>query len=242
MDVLKIRDWYKTPFGHMARRMIQTAVNDQWPSLKGKRILVIGYGLPYISLWPKEADVYCAMLGYMGVLPWPESGENRSSFVWDDQLPFMDEFFDAIFIAHALEFCDNDEVFMDECRRILKHSGQLLIMTPNRSGAWSRLEISPFGRGKPYSLTQLERLCRHTGLCVNSHQGALYAPPSTHKFIVKHAGLFERFGRHWRAPLCGVHVANLVKDMYAGTVVRTDSKSRLKRFVMKPSFSGRCKT
>lgn len=236
MDVLKLRDWYKTPLGHTARRMVQAGVNEMWPTLVGQRVLVLGYGLPYISLWPKEADVYTAMMGDMGVLPWPENKLNRSTFTWDDQLPFMDEFFDAIFVVHGLEFSDNDELMIDECRRVLKNDGRMLIGVPNRAGAWSRMDISPFGRGQPYSFSQIERLCRYSGMCVSASMFSLYMPPSTHKFLIKHAGLFERFGRYFRAPLGGVLLAEIKKDMYAGTVLRVEGKSRLKRFIMRPAM------
>jgi len=220
MDILKLRDWYRTPMGHMVRRALQSYLNDFWPDLMGKRILVLGYGVPYIHLWMKEADIFCAMLPVMGVMPWPEDKPNRSCLVWESDLPFEDCYFDAILIAHGLEFTENDVQTLKECRRVLKTEGRILSIVPNRAGGWCRREISPFSRGKPYSSGQMSKVLRQSDFMITQSTFALFTPPSSKRWIQRHSASFEKAGQRWWGPLGGVIITEAKKDIHGGSVVR----------------------
>ena len=207
--------------GHMVRRTVQAYLNDLCPNLRGKRILILGYGVPYVHLWMKEAQVYAAMLAKMGATHWPENGENRSCLVWESSLPFCDETFDLILIAHGLEFADDDTKMLQESRRILKNDGHIVTITPNRRGAWCRREVSPLSRGRPYSAGQMERTLQKADLMANSTTYALFTPPSELSWIQQKSPWFEKFGRQIYTPLGGVIIHDIQKDMYSCTVVRS---------------------
>tara|TARA_R110000868_G_scaffold262401_2_gene521107 strand:+ start:83391 stop:84032 length:642 start_codon:yes stop_codon:yes gene_type:complete len=202
-----------------------------WPSITGKRILVIGYGAPYIKLWLKEAQVFCALPSQMGGISWPDRKPNRATLISEAELPFMDGFFDAILMVHSLEFCKDDSQLLWECSRILKDDGRILSIVPNRAGAWSHREMSPLARGKPFSQGQLMRAYRDSAFLVTSQTYALYVPPTDREWILKHSATFEKLGRRWRAPLGGVILMEGKKDIHAPIVVRASN-----RFTRKLTF------
>jgi SAM-dependent methyltransferase len=234
LDILNLRDWYRTPTGHVVRRQIQSALQDMWPDIQGKRILVLGFGTPYIKLWLKEAQVFCAMPASMGGVCWPDRQPNRATLVTEEYLPFMDCFFDAILLVHSLEFCKDETALMWECNRVLKDCGRLLAIVPNRAGAWSHREISPLARGLPFSQGQLMRAFKESAFLPVQNNYALYVPPTDREWVHKYSQTFERLGRKWRAPMGGVILMEGKKDMHAGVVVRTNSLLN-KRMVLRPA-------
>ena len=231
MDILKLRAWYRTPMGHMVRRILQNHIHNHWPCLKGKRILVLGYGVPYIKLWLKEAQVFCGMNGRSGSVKWPENDASRTCLLWDDEMPFADSTFDAVLIIHALEFSDSADATLAECQRILKDDGSILLITPNRTGAWCRNENTPLGRGEPYSATQIQRLLRHAHIGVEHMHYALYAPPYNAAWIWSRGHWFEKWGQRFRPPVGGVHIVHAKKDIHAGASARSSNHRTARRIV-----------
>ena len=226
MDILKLRDWYRTPTGHMVRRTLQEYFNKIWPNIAGKQVLVIGYGCPYIGLTQRESHVYCAMLGEMGVIHWPDSKPNRSFLTWGSELPIPNDFFDYILVVHGLEFCESSEKMLHECQRVLKDDGRLLTIVPNRNSPWSRREISPLAKGHPYSANQLHKIMRATNFMPTNTQHALFTPPTRQKWILKAATTFEQTGQHIFTLLGGFLIVEAQKDIYAGSVVKPSYKKR----------------
>ena len=49
---------------------------------------------------------------------------------------------------------------LKEIWRVLAGGGRLLVVAPNRRGIWARLDLTPFGSGQPYTMSQLSRLLR----------------------------------------------------------------------------------
>ena len=222
VDVLKLRDWYFTPVGHTVRRVVQAYLNEMWPTLKGERVLVVGYGIPYINLWLKESQVFCAMPAGQGVVHWPQDGDNRTTLVWDSHLPFADLIFDKILLIHELEFA-NEAPLLDECERVLKPDGRLLSVVPNRTGAWCRREeVSPFGRGRPFSGMQMNKLMRKNGFLTTQSCYGLFIPPTRKEWILKYYDTAEKIGQRWRAPLGGVLLTEAKKDHFGGKAVRVE--------------------
>ena len=76
-------------------------------------------------------------------------------------------------------------------------------MVPNRAGFWARSDKTPFGYGRPYTLTQLENQLRLHEFTIERHAAALYGLPSQKRFWLKSAALFERVGRQLPAMLAG---------------------------------------
>ena len=62
----------------------------------------------------------------------------RAQLIGEASLPFEDKTFDAIVVSDYLEFLESDEAFVQECHRVLKASGRLIVTVP-RKKSWSLL-------------------------------------------------------------------------------------------------------
>ena len=71
-----------------------------------------------------------------------------------------------------------------------------MIIVPNRAGLWSRSDKTPFGYGRPYSLSQLEAQLRRHQFVTERSMSALYQPPSSRKLWRKSADFLERVGHN----------------------------------------------
>lgn len=229
LDILTLRNWYRTPTGHMVRRHVQDAISNLWPSLHGKRILVVGYGIPYVKLWLKEAQVFCALPARMGAMPWPNHAPNKCLLSWEHEQPFPDDFFDAILVMHCLEFCQDELAVLNECNRILKDKGHILTIAANRRGAWSHREISPLAMGRPFSTGQLDRAYQKCAFKATQSALALYTPPTDRAWVQKYSETFEKLGTKLQAPMGGVILLEGQKDIHACLVIRSNETS--KRFI-----------
>jgi hypothetical protein len=107
---------------------------------------------------------------------------------------------------------------LDECSRVLGPGGRALFVVPNRSGLWARADGTPFGFGRPYSMSQLEALLKHHGFTPERSQSTLFAPPSNRRFWLRTADFWDGTGRRvvpWVAG--GVLVVEASKQTYAPT-------------------------
>jgi hypothetical protein len=53
-----------------------------------------------------------------------------------------------------------------------------LVIAPNRRGIWARLDRTPFGSGRPYTMSQLSRLLRDEQFTPVGTGTALFIPPA----------------------------------------------------------------
>lgn len=72
-------------------------------------------------------------------------------------LPFRDSSFDVVILYEAIYYLINPEHFLDECRRVLREKGTLLLCTVNNE--WSDFNASPFST-RYFSARELSRLFR----------------------------------------------------------------------------------
>jgi SAM-dependent methyltransferase len=145
---------------------------------------------------------------------------------------------DRILLVHDVEFCEFLQPSLQEIWRVLKSTGRLLVVVPNRNGLWSRAEWSPFGQGTPYSASQIEYYLRDNLFVHERTEGALYLPPIRHSAIQKSAGFFEKFGR--TCPVMpGVIIVEATKQIYAtpiqGGGIRTPARGR-RLLIPKPAI------
>ncbi len=64
--------------------------------------------------------------------------QERVELIRGSELPFPDRTFDAVVIADLLEHVQDDAMLIEECHRILKQSGRLIVNVPHRK-RWSVL-------------------------------------------------------------------------------------------------------
>ena len=234
-DIVDLQEFYASPLGHVARRLIRRRVRRMWPSLDGQRVLGFGYATPFVKQYVPEAErVVALMPAAQGVAYWPREGANVVALAEETDLPLPDAMFDRVLLAHAIEATDALRPMLREIWRVLAPGGRLLVVAPNRRGLWSRVERTPFAHGRPYSQGQLTRLLRDNLFAPIQWQSALYLPPTRWGFMLRAANTIERLGERWFAPIAGVVMIEAVKQIYAATPARAEASRARARAVAVP--------
>ena len=215
-DVVDLRDFYRTALGQVARRMIRRAVQRVWPDLRGMRLLGIGYATPFLSaLAPETERTVGLMPASLGVLRWPPEARNLVTLADEAELPFADYSIDRVVLVHALETSEEVRAMLKEIWRVLAGGGRLLIIAPNRRGIWARLDRTPFGSGRPYTISQLSQLLRDEQFTPVNSDAALFIPPASSRVMLRSAAAWERIGRRWFPTFAGVLLVEATKQIYA---------------------------
>ena len=229
-DIVDIRDFYASPLGKVARRMIRRRVREFWPDVTGMRVLGLGFPTPFLRPFTDEAErVIAAMPAGQGVLHWPEESLGLSVLTDEMELPFDDLSMDRVLLVHALESAEPARPLLREIWRILSGSGKLLIITPNRRGLWARFERTPFGNGRPYSRKQLSAVLRDAMFTPLETQSALFVPPFDSRMLLSSCAAWEKIGNAAFSRFGGVIMIEAEKQIYAG---QTEAKSLRRRYAI----------
>lgn len=199
-----IADWYTTPPGREAARHLAAAVRPRLTGGATARLLALGQTAPVLTRMHGLQHERVAMI-VEGATRWPLTEANRAAAADPERLPFGDALFDDALLIHALELVPRPHIVLRELWRVLAPAGRLVLVVPNRSGVWARVESVPFGRGHPYGRRGLTRLLGDAMFEVEHWGMALSAPPSPRLRWLE--GTLARF-----APtLGGVHVVSACK-------------------------------
>lgn len=219
-DVIELRDFYASPLGQVARRMIRRKLREIWPSIKGQSIAAIGYPTPYLRHYRQETNhVVALMPAAQGALCWFQDTPNVVALTEETCLPLPNKSVDFVLVMHALEFTSHPQEMIQEAWRILKDGGRLVLVVPNRAGLWSRVEKTPFGQGHPYSPSQLVKFLKDNTFAPLRVEQALYIPPFPSKILLTTATAWEKVGHRWLRNLSGVLMVEAAKQVYAGEPV-----------------------
>jgi SAM-dependent methyltransferase len=120
-----------------------------------------------------------------------------------------------VLLVHALETTDQAGPMLKEIWRVLAGGGRLLVIAPNRRGIWARLDRTPFGSGRPYTMSQLSRLLRDEQFTPVGSNTALFIPPARKRMILRSAAAWERIGKRWFPTFAGVVLVEATKQIYA---------------------------
>lgn len=215
LDVVDLRTFYAAPLGGMARRFLSKIVQDRWETCSGLSVLGIGYASPYLAHFREGAVRTLAFMpAEQGVVNWPTTGASASALVETTMLPLPDSCIDRVLVVHALELCEQPRELLSEAWRILTPGGRLILIAPNRGGLWSRVDMTPFGHGQPYSRGQLRELMRETMFSPIHWSEALYCAPFARRILLRLAPALERFGARFSLPGAGVLVVEATKQLY----------------------------
>lgn len=197
LDVLDLRNfYYRSALGRAAQKVIREELIRLWPEAKGQTVAGYGFAVPLLRPYLKSARrVIGLMPGPQGVMPWPAGRPNVSVLCEETLWPLEVGHVDKLVLLHGLETSENPPALLDEVWRVLGPGGRAVFVVPNRAGLWSRSDRTPFGFGRPYSLSQLEAQLRVHGLIPERHLSALFQPPSQRNFWRKSANLMEAAGR-----------------------------------------------
>ena len=240
MDVLDFRDFYATPLGDVVQSIVDALLKKIWPMLENtnqpahnasknkppksrEMMLAYGYTLPYVN---EQSAQLAFMPAHMGVIGWPKESP-RTALVEEDLFPLPDRCIDRLCVIHGLENSHHPTAFLEECWRVLTAEGKLLIITPNRRSLWSRLDSTPLGRGKPYTMTQLSRLLQKTSFTPTQFARTLYTPPFNSNISISAQSLFEKIGPLIMPKFSGLVAIEAVKTVYSGAPIECYSR-RLK--------------
>jgi SAM-dependent methyltransferase len=227
-DVVDLRDFYRSALGQVARRMIRRAIQRVWPDLNGMRLLGIGYATPFLSALSSETERTLAVMpASLGVLRWPAEGRNLVSLAEEGELPFADYSLDRVVLVHALETSEETGALLKEIWRVLAGGGRVLIVAPNRRGIWARLDRTPFGSGRPYTMSQLSQLLRDEQFTPVGTDAALFIPPATSRMMLRAAPAWERIGKRWFPTFAGVLLVEATKQIYAKPAATRAPRRRL---------------
>ena len=198
LDVLDLRNfYYRSALGRAAQKVIRDELVGMWPDCKGQMVVGYGFAVPLLRPFLKDARrVVGLMPGPQGVMPWPADGKNVSVLSEDTLWPIETGHVDRLVMLHGLETTEQPSQLLDEAWRVLGPGGRAVIIVPNRAGLWSRSDKTPFGYGRPYSLSQLEAQLRRHQFVTERSMSALYQPPSSRKLWRKSADFLERVGHN----------------------------------------------
>lgn len=216
LDVATLRDFYATPLGQIARRLLARRIRAQWGAAPGETIVSLGFGTPFTGAYRGEARRLAAFMpSGQGALIWPSAGPILSTLVEDDQLPLRDNSVDRLLVVHCLEVAEHVTPLLRELWRVLKPEGRLMIVVPNRRGLWAHVDTTPFGNGSPYSRSQLDRLLAQSLFTPLTFGTALHLPPFDRGILVRSATAWERLGTSVSPGLGGVLIVEARKEMMA---------------------------
>lgn len=221
IDVTDLRAFYTSPLGHVARRLVNRAIEKFWGPARGLRILGLGYATPYLTAVRDGAERTLAFMpASQGVVNWPATGLSASALVDPLMMPLPDASIDRVLLVHALETVESPSELLYEIWRILTPGGRLIVVAPNRRGLWARMDTTPFGHGQPYSRSQLRALMRQTMFSPEGWAETLYVPPLHNWLLLRTAVAWERFGITLSLPFAGLHVVEATKQLYRPAPVR----------------------
>jgi SAM-dependent methyltransferase len=161
------------------------------------------------------------------VLRWPAEGRNLVTLSEEGELPFADYSLDRVVLVHAIETSEEVGALLKEVWRVLAGGGRVLIVAPNRRGIWARLDRTPFGSGRPYTMSQLSQLLRDEQFTPVGSDAALFIPPARSRMMLRAAPAWERIGKRWFPTFAGVLLVEATKQIYAKPAATRAPRRRL---------------
>ncbi len=205
LDVQDLRNfYYRNTLGRSVQASLRSRVLELWPEAHGQTVVGFGFAVPLLRPYLEDARrVVALMPGPQGVMTWPSNRPNVSVLCEETRWPLETGHVDRLIMLHGLETSEHPSYLLEEAWRALGPGGKALFIVPNRAGLWSRRDATPFGFGRPYSMSQLETQLRKHQFLPERQRGALYQFPSNSRLWMKSARLFERVGRQVPAVIAG---------------------------------------
>ncbi|MDO5528490.1 MAG: methyltransferase domain-containing protein [Paracoccus sp. (in: a-proteobacteria)] len=217
-DVIELRRfYYGRALGRIAQGILRERLQTAWPpaQMSGMTIAGMGFAVPLLRPWLGQARrVIGLMPDGQGVMGWPARAPNHSVLCAEAEWPLETGSLDRLVLLHALETSDDPKAVLAEAWRVLGPGGRLMVMVPNRAGLWARSDSTPFGVGRSYSRSQLERQLESAGFVAERGEAAIYIPPSDRRFWLRTAIWWERLGRR----IAGVLVAGVIMAEFSKQV------------------------
>ena len=229
-DIVDINDFYSSSLGRMTCQLLRRQIRRYWDNTRGMRVLGIGFVNPYLRPFLDEAtSVIAAMPSSMGAfgVGYQRLGPGNTCCLADEcSLPFLDLSLDRVILVHSFEYTDQVNLMLREIWRVMDDGGRLLIVVPNRRGAWSHTDFTPFGHGRPYSIEQLKSTLRQSLFTPVRDTRALFIPPTRRRYWLAAAPAWEKIGARWVQVSGGVVIMEATKQIYAGNTFNRQHQAR----------------
>src|SRR5262245_47930276 len=216
IDVQELQAFYDGHLGQIARRLIRQRLREVWPSVRGLSMLGLGFATPYLRPFPGQADrVIALMPARQGVTHWPAGASNLVALTDENFLPLPDASIDRVIVAHVLETTEARSQLLRQIWRVLTPSGRIVVIAPNRTSLWAQFETTPFGHGRPFSRTQLNRLLVDAMFTPTASATCLHMPPFAARYLVRNGMRWEKMGQKLWPQLAGIHLTEATKEVMA---------------------------
>lgn len=245
-DVVELRAFYQTPLGRITARLVRNQIALLWPNINGMDIMGLGYATPYLDIFRGKADhVISIMPAPQGVIRWPRhNGKSESdrkhrykgnltALAHEGNLPLKDAAIDRILMVHMLEHTEKSRYLLREIWRTLAPGGRVIVVVPNRLGFWARTDRTPFGHGKPFSVSQVRQLLSDNMLTPTRTISALHTPPFKSRSLISLMTSLEGPGQRWWHNLAGALIVEAEKQIYA-----TGPKIKKRQRIPRPAIAG----
>jgi SAM-dependent methyltransferase len=214
-DIDRLQTFYGSSLGRLAHDMVAKRVGALWPQADGLDVLGLGHADQLLERYRAGARrVISAAPDQQGAERWPDDGKGLTTLVEDERLPFPDALFDRILVCHALEEAESPHRLLRELWRVAAPEARILIIVAHRRGLWARAESTPFGHGRPYTRSQLNRLLEEAMFLPQASARALYAPPINWGIISSAGDAWEKMGRFAWSGFGGVLMIEAMKRLY----------------------------
>ncbi len=213
-----LKEFYACKTGRLIRRILRTQIMNLWPDAKGLRLMGCGYAVPFMRPFINSAErVVVQLPRALDAHHWPDEGKNQIFLSSSMDLPIETNSIDRLIVVHGLEFSDNPAEAFAEYWRVLKSTGRMIVIVPNRRGLWSRVDWTPFGYGTPFSQSQISQFLRDQGFVIEERLGALFVPPLARGVLLNTHETIEKIGQMICPSFGGLHVIEVSKQVYALT-------------------------
>ncbi len=215
-NVTTLSDFYASPLGRTASRLMSEKIASLWPDAQGLSVLGFGYATPLLEGQCGGARRAVAVMpGEQGIVWWGPTGRGASAALTEEhRLPFANGMFDRVIVLHGIEEAASPRALLRELWRIMAPEGRILVAAANRNGLWARADKTPFGHGRPWSRRQLSTLLADTLFQTNAWTYALHVPPVSLRMVTATADIWERSGERILTGMGGVVMVEAVKRLY----------------------------
>jgi SAM-dependent methyltransferase len=233
-DVRRLIDFYRSPLGKVSRVLVREEIVRLAGNVRGLRVLGLGFATPYLRFTLEPAErVLAFMPARQGSSAWPREGPSHTVLCDPVEMPLTDAAVDLTIAVHSFEHAADAEELMRELWRVTTPNGRLIVVLPRRSGFWANTDNTPFGAGRPYSRSQIERLLRDHSFVPETIREALYLLPSQRRLLLKFTRFFERSGRLFGPAFAGVLVVAARKELFPAVPRR----KRIEHYVRLPGMA-----
>jgi SAM-dependent methyltransferase len=230
---IDLKEFYDGLQGRVVQRLLRPHLRRFWGDVTGQRVLGYGYATPYLKPLTAGAErVIALMPQQQGAIYWPADEQGLVSLCDEAELPIETSSIDRMLVIHGLQSVESLDAVLREAWRVLTGQGSLLLVVPNRTGAWARFDHTPFGHGTPYSMGQIRGLLKDYMFIPERAERALFVPPSSSRLMLSAAPVWEKIGSRFFNAFGGVNIIEAGKQLYAGTPLPVSGAARVRRSIV----------